>query len=283
MGHGFSHPPGMALILDGLFGLGLEDPWWQAWLQLLAFGAAVPAVSLAGREVHGEPLARSATPFLILGPWALSANSADSVFLAVAAWGTAALVLATRRQGKEAWWLAAAAGLAFASLSLLTYAGPLFSMVGVAVAVSRRRYAILAAVAGIALALLLLPAVVGFDWIEAFRAARPLIAASAASFRPYPYSFLSNIAALLVVLGPAVWVGVARLRDRQTWLLVGTAIALVFVADISGLSKGETERIWLPLVPWIALATCSLGRARSWLAVQAAWGVALQALIRSPW
>jgi hypothetical protein len=40
-----------------------------------------------------------------------------------------------------------------------------------------------------------------------------------------------------------------RLRDRQLWLLVGAALTAVLLADVSGLSKAEVERIWLPFAP----------------------------------
>jgi len=54
-------------------------------------------------------------------------------------------------------------------------------------------------------------------------------------------------------------------------------------ADLSGLSRGETERIWLIFVPWIGLAAAALARRRAWLAAQLALALALQAGVRSPW
>ena len=52
------------------------------------------------------------------------------------------------------------------------------------------------------------------------------------------------------------------------------------------MSKGEVERIWLPLVPFLVLATSSIrGRTarRTFLAAQLAVAVLLQAWLRSPW
>jgi hypothetical protein len=55
----------------------------------------------------------------------------------------------------------------------------------------------------------------------------------------------------------------------------------VLVADLSQMSRGETERIWLPFVPWLALA--APGERRGWLAAQVTVAVVLQAVLDSPW
>ena len=46
-----------------------------------------------------------------------------------------------------------------------------------------------------------------------------------------------------------------RRWDRGAWLLVGGALAALALADVTGLSKGEVERIWLPFMPWIVTVT----------------------------
>ena len=61
---------------------------------------------------------------------------------------------------------------------------------------------------------------------------------------------------------------------------MGGLLAVV-VADVSLLSAGEVERIWLPFVPFIALAAPGLDR--RWLSAQAATGLGLQLVLRSPW
>jgi len=77
--------------------------------------------------------------------------------------------------------------------------------------------------------------------------------------------------------------GLARLRERALWVLPGSALGALVIADLSGLSKGETERIWLPFAPWLLLATAALRAPRRWLAAQLALAIALQAAVRSPW
>ena len=86
-----------------------------------------------------------------------------------------------------------------------------------------------------------------------------------------------------------VWaVGLSRLRDRGVWIIVGAGAAVVLLADLSGLTNGETERIWQPFFPLLLLGSCGLivrsqRQLRGWLAVQAVPALALQLWLRSPW
>ena len=76
------------------------------------------------------------------------------------------------------------------------------------------------------------------------------------------------------------------LRDRAAWWLVGGALAGVVAADLSTMSKGEVERIWLPAVPFLVLATCAIGgrtARRAWLAAQLGVGLLLTVVLDSPW
>ena len=64
---------------------------------------------------------------------------------------------------------------------------------------------------------------------------------------------VANIAVLGVSCGPALAAGLATVGRRVLGpaILVGGALVAVAGADISGLSKAEVERIWLPFVPWL--------------------------------
>ena len=130
----------------------------------------------------------------------------------------------------------------------------------------------------------------GFSWFAGLEATRHEYLIGAASTRPYSYFFFANLAVLAIATGPAVAVSFARLRDRRAWLLVGGALAVVALADLSGMSKGEVERIWLPFVPWLVLATSALfaGRhaiptLRTWLALQIACTMVVAVTIWSQW
>ena len=63
------------------------------------------------------------------------------------------------------------------------------------------------------------------------------------------------------------------------------ATAGLAVADLSGLSKGEVERIWLPFVPWLTVAAAAIPIRwqRPALAAQLASGIVLAATFSSPW
>ena len=106
--------------------------------------------------------------------------------------------------------------------------------------------------------------------------------------RPYVYFLIADLAVLAVMLGPAVIAGLTVRPGRALGLLVVSTLAAVAVADLSGLSKGEVERIWMPFMPWITLAVVGLLRerpaqVRAWLAAQAGLAIALQATIGWPW
>jgi methylthioxylose transferase len=68
-------------------------------------------------------------------------------------------------------------------------------------------------------------------------------------------------------------------------LAAATMVAVV-VADLSGLSKGEVERIWVPFLPFATLVVVRLAssrRAPLWIAAQAGVAIALQTLLVWPW
>lgn len=55
----------------------------------------------------------------------------------------------------------------------------------------------------------------------------------------------------------------------------------MLAADLSGLSKAEVERIWLPFAVWLPVATAHLsaGHRRWWLAAQAGTALAVNHLL----
>ncbi len=110
------------------------------------------------------------------------------------------------------------------------------------------------------------------------------MAESVQGTRPLALFLVLNLAVLGIACGPAVVAGLARLRDRATWFLVGGALLAVVVADLSGLSKGEVERIWLPFSVWLLVAgSVHDPPGRGWLAVQVAFALTVQTLVRTGW
>jgi hypothetical protein len=98
----------------------------------------------------------------------------------------------------------------------------------------RLRPAVLAA-AGVAVVLGAFAAA-GFWWLSGLLRTRGIYVRGVARFRPYPYFLVGDLAAFAVIVGPATAAGLARLRDRREWLLVGGALAAALLADVSGWS-----------------------------------------------
>jgi methylthioxylose transferase len=285
--HVRAHPPGMLLLLSLLDRLGLGGPGPAAALVIAGGSAAVPAALLAVRDMAGERAARAAWPFLAFAPAALwIATSADALYAGVSAWGVALVVLATGRRDRRGDLMAAAGGLLLGAAAFLSYGLVLIAAVLVPVAVYRRRLRpLLVAAAGAAIVAGAF-ALIGFWWLDGLTATRVQYLKSAARARPQHYFWIGNLGSFALALGPAAVVGATRLRGRGVAVLVAGGLLAVALADASGFSRGEVERIWLPFVPWILVAGASLGEegaTRAWLTLQLALALAIQLIVRSPW
>ena len=75
-----------------------------------------------------------------------------------------------------------------------------------------------------------------------------------------------------------------RMRTRVS-LLPAAALLAIVAADLSGLSKAEVERIWLPYAIWLLVATAWLParHRRWWLAGQALTALAVNHLLLTVW
>ena len=284
--HVEGHPPGALLVLVGLDRIGLGGAGPAAGLILLAAASMVPAVLLSIREVAGEKHARRAAPFLVLTPAAVwVATSMDALFMAAGAWGICLMAVAMKRTGGRSDAAALGSGAIFGVGLFMSYGLVPLGLVVIALAVAHRRIRPL--VLGLCTLLFVagIFAAAGFWWFDGLGATMERYETGVASQRPYSYFVIANLAALSVALGPAVLAGLARLKHRGLWILCGGALAAVAVADLSGLSKGEVERIWLPFTPWLTLAAASLPVAvvRSMLGVQGALALAIQIGVRTPW
>ncbi|MFG2603447.1 hypothetical protein ACGFT2_07850 [Streptomyces sp. NPDC048514] len=80
--------------------------------------------------------------------------------------------------------------------------------------------------------------------------------------------------------GEAIGGATARFRLAA---LVAAALLALLAADLSGMSKAETERIWLPFALWLLPACAFLPRPRVWLAGQAVLALLLNHLLLTGW
>jgi len=287
--HVQGHPPGMLLLLSCLDRIGLGGSGWGALLCIGGGAAAVPAVLISVREVAGEDGARRAAPFVALSPAAIwIASTADAFYAGVSAWAVALVVLATGRRGARSDVSAFVGGLLFGLTAFLSYGLVLLAVVPALVAWRRRRARVLAVAAAGAAVVLLAFLAAGFWWLAGLVATRDRYFAGVGSRRPYADFLVGNAAALGIVLGPAIVVALVRLRDRRLFVLVGGGLLALGLAMMSGMSKGEVERIWLPLAVWLlpAGAVLAAGRDRvtsGWLGLQAATAIAVTTVVRTPW
>ncbi len=214
------------------------------------------------------------------------ATSADAFYAGVSVWAVALVILATGRTGRRRDVYAVVGGLLFGVTAFLSYGLVLLAVVPAVVAVRRRQLRPLV-VAGFGAAVVFgVFALAGFWWFDGLAATRARYFAGVASRRPDLAFLLANAACFAIALGPALAVALGRLRDRRVWLVVGAALLAVGIAWVSGMSKGEVERIWLPFAMWVLPAGVVLGlgaRRSQWLALQVGFTIGLQTLVRSPW
>jgi len=146
--------------------------------------------------------------------------------------------------------------------------------------------------AGVA-AVVMVFTVAGFWWLEGYQQilVRYYQPGEYGLERPYGYWVWANLATLAIALGPAVVAGLRRVFAPGTpaplplVLLCGAAGLGVLVADLSGLSKGEVERIWPPFAIWLVAAAgmLPLRHARWWLAAQAGVTLVVNHLLLTTW
>ncbi|MFB7495641.1 hypothetical protein ACFC09_13215 [Streptomyces sp. NPDC056161] len=317
--HVAGHPPAAPLTFVLLDRIGLHGGAWAGVWCITTGATACVAVLVAVRALADERSARRAAPFLVLAPAAVwLGTSADAYFAAVAAWAVALLALAVTRGSL---WAAAGSGLLFGLTCYLSYGLTLFAVIGAAVLVLgrrriRERPVLLAPlVAGLAVTPLAFT-LAGFDWWEAYHLLVTRYYQGVGGTRPYGYWVWADLAGTVIITGLATAAGLARagstlarLRGAalsrpsgpadpdgsgdpdgtggpvaaRLALLVAAALLALLAADLSGMSKAETERIWLPFAMWLLASCAFLDRPRVWLAAQAVLALLLNHLLLTGW
>lgn len=307
--HVAGHPPGALLAFVGLDHVGVTDEFWIGMTVMTVGTTAVVAALLAVRCLGSESLARRAAPWLVLAPVAVWIGvSGDALFTAVAAWGLAFLAIASRRvrrvlggasdavppktqqtlrSGRA---YALAAGVLLGYCVYLSYGLVLLAPLALAVLiVAGTARALPWALAG-ALAVAGVFTLAGFAWWEAYPVLRERYYAGIASERPYGYWVWADIAAWTFTAGLATWAaipaGVRHVRERNPVAVLGcTALLCIVIATLSGMSKAEVERIWMPFTLWALLLPALLPS--HWriplLTAQAATGLLVQFLLLTRW
>nr|WP_310315242.1 hypothetical protein [Saccharothrix longispora] len=265
--HVSGHPPGALLVYVGLDRVGLSGGTAASAFTVLVGALVAVAVPVTVRAVASEGHARAVLPFVALFPGAVWFGvSADGLFAGVAACGVALLAVGRPLLG----------GVVLGFAVFLSYGLVLVGVLALTVLWRRWREVGLA-VAG-ALAVVAVFAALGFWWLDGYHLVVDRYHQGIASSRSYGYWVWANLAAAVLACGLAPFA--ARWRGPAC-ALAGAALVMVLLADASGLSKAEVERIWLPFTVWLVVLVPD--RRRPWLAVQAVTALAVNHLLLTNW
>jgi len=295
--HVSGHPPAAVLTFVWLDRIGLGGGAWAGLFCLLAGSSAAVAILITLRALTDEATARRAAPFVAVAPTAIwIAVSADGYFAAVAAWGIALLALAVHGAVRWPTLTATGAGLLLGWAIFLNYGLTLMAFPASAVlicapdwrpAVRALRPTVLAGAAVVAVF-----AAAGFWWFDGYTLVQQRYWQGIASERPFRYWIWGNLAAAVCAIGLGGVAGLGRVFDcaairRRSGihLLLLATLAAVVCADLSMLSKAETERIWLPFTVWLTAAPALLPPPshRMWLTFNVIGALLVNSLIVTRW
>lgn len=305
--HVGAHPPGAFLIFVILDRIGLGGGVAGGFFVILIGSSAAVAVVVALRALASDEAARRALPFAVLFPGAVWVGvSADGMFAAVLAWGVALLAVGSgggrntgsgggrntgaAGRGVRADVAALCGGLLLGYTLYLSYGLALGGLFVLAlVALTRRWRALAFAVGGAAVVVVAFTAA-GFWWFTGYADTKVIYDLSVAKHRPYWYFVWADIAAFCFAIGPATLAGLRRLTaSPRAQVAIGAlalaAVLAVVASDLSGMSKAEVERIWLPFAVWLLPACALLPRTqvRAWLAAQAVLTLLVDHLLFTAW
>ncbi|HJT33018.1 MAG TPA: glycosyltransferase family 39 protein [Pirellulales bacterium] len=273
------HPPGGPLFLWWIARLFAAGPVAASWATLLAASLTVPAVYLWSREVLDEAPARLAACLFVLAPNVVcyTATCMDAVFMTPLVWS---FYLLWKARGSYPLVFGLAAGLAASLAALMTFsisfvalwAVVLLAITGLADR-PRRANTLLAfsmAVLTAAVFYFVLYAWSGYNLFEVLDAAFQgqagvMKGRGHSSLRQSAFFALTNLVAFLFCAGlplTVLWFQqlTRELRSttasRSRWLTLSFALALLLV-DLAPLYTLETERIWIFMVPMLAIGASS--------------------------
>jgi methylthioxylose transferase len=296
--HVAGHPPLATLLFWGLDRVGLAGGFWAALLCVVGSSVVSLALPVTLRELGAGAAARRLVPFVALFPGAVwMAVSADGLFAGVAVGGLSLACLGAAR-GRPV--VSLAGGLLLGATVFLSYGLVLVGLAAVVILLlTTRRHGLrgtglpwLFATAG-AGSVAAIHLAYGFNWVTGLAALRIRYYQGIASDRPFAYFAYANVAAWLIACSPLLAVAIVRavrvlIRSRRPWtqahvvsVFALSGVAMATVADLSALSKAETERIWLTFGAIAASAVTLLrGRGSAWvLMAWAGWGLAVKHLL----
>src|SRR6266545_3142982 len=209
------------------------------------------------------------------------------------------------------WWPAVAGGLLLGFSLYLSYGLVLVGPLALAVILLKPHHRWVTGAVGVAGVGVVVAAfsTAGFWWLTGYHLVVQRYYQGWAADRPYGYWVWANLACLVVSAGPAAVPALRRAAaaaiDRwrhqahrppddlpgtgahtsPAFWLPALALLAITAADLSGLSKAEVERIWLPYEIWLlpAIAWLPAAHHRCWLAVQALTALTINHLLLTDW
>jgi uncharacterized membrane protein len=280
--HVEGNPPGPLVALHLL---GIDSPRALAALCIGLGALTAPLAYDLGRTLGGEERGRVAGVLTAFSPALLlwGVTSADYAFATL---GLAAACLLVRRRPlpRAAGAFAAAAATFF---SWLLFAIPAWAVLVVLRREGPRRALALAALCALAVIVVYgtLALALGYDPIATLTATGAAYRHGISRHRPYAYWVFGSPTAWWIGLGlPIGWTALRVLASRDACAVA--LFAVVIVSTVLGLTKAETERIWLPYVPLACVAAAVVVPARRlspvlWLLV--AQALTVQLLFDTVW
>lgn len=273
------HPPGGPLFLWWIARLFASGPEAAALATLLASTLTVPAVYLLAREVLDEGHARLATCLFLLAPnvACYSATCMDAVFMVPLVWS---FYLLWKARDRRPLIYGPAAGVAASLAAFMTFSISFVALWAIVLMFTtaladRARWAktllgFAAAALTAAAVYALLYAWSGYNLFDVLDAAfqgqaSVMKGRGHSSLRQTVYFAVTNLAAFFFCAGLPLTVlwsqQLARewrvaTASRGRWLMLSFAATLMLV-DLAPLYTLETERIWIFLVPLLAIGAAS--------------------------
>ena len=300
--HVAAHPPLTTLMFWWLARVGLGGGFWAGALCILVSSAVSVALPVTLRELGAACAARRIVPFVALFPGSVwMAVSADGLFAGVAVSGLAVASLGVARGRLLA---SLAGGLLLGAAIFLSYGLVLFGLVVLpAIVLTVRRQGLrrsvvpwLVTTAGV-IAVAAVHLAYGFNWLVGLAELRIRYYQGIAAQRSFSYFVYANVAAWLVSCSPLLAVGVVRAvvvvrrrsrsltQDHVAAVLTLAGVLAALVADLSALSKAETERIWLAfgVMAYAGLALLRGAAARWGLLGCAGWALLVNHQLNTGW
>jgi hypothetical protein len=280
--HVEGNPPGPLVVLHLL---GIRTAQALAALCIGLGALTAPLAYDLGRTIGGEERGRLAGVLTAFSPALLlwGVTSADYAFAAL---GLGAACLLVRPGG-----IARAAGALMAAavtfMSWFLFAVPVWAVLLNLRRGGPRRALVVAATCAVAIIAVYgtLALALGYDPFATISATAAAYRHGISRIRPYPYWLFGSPTAWWLGLGlPIGWLALRAAGAREASALA--LFGVVLVSAVLGLTKAETERIWLPLAPLACLAAAAVLPARRlnavlWLLV--AQALAAQLLFDTVW